>query len=176
MVTERTAPSESAPRPAGRGGSAWLVPMTEERFAAFFEESVLGYAENNVRAGRWSAEAAVAASRAEHLRLLPQGLRSPDQYLRTIVAEPGRVGDLWYAVQGDHGPKGVWIYWIGIDAAHRRHGYAEAALRAVEEDARRLGLDRVGLHVFAFNAGARALYQQAGFETTNLVMWKTLSR
>jgi RimJ/RimL family protein N-acetyltransferase len=151
--------------------------MSEERFRAFFEESIAGYAEDNRRAGRWSKEGALAASRAEHERLLPQRLATPDHYLRSILdgSTGRRVGDVWYAVRGEDGPKAVWIFWLGIDPDHRRHGYAAGALEAVEEDARRLGLDRVGLHVFAENTGARALYDRMGFEMTNVVMWKRLA-
>jgi RimJ/RimL family protein N-acetyltransferase len=155
-----------------------LEPMTEARFAPFLEESIRGYAADNVRAGRWSPDQAVDASRKEHARLLPDGVRSPDQFLRTIhdATTGERVGDLWYAHRGEGGPKQVWIFWIGIDPAHRRHGYAAEALKAVEVEARRLGSDRVGLHVFAYNTSARALYERLGYETTNLVMWKSVPR
>lgn len=151
-------------------------PMTPERFAAFFEESVARYAEENIRTGRWDASNGLAQSRAEHERLLPQGLETPHEYLRSIVeaASGERVGDLWYSHRSEGGPKQVWIFWIGIDPAHRRRGYAGEALRSVEVEARRLGSTRVGLHVFAFNTGARSLYEQLGYAATNVVMWKEL--
>jgi ribosomal protein S18 acetylase RimI-like enzyme len=154
-----------------------IEPMTEERFAPFLEENIQKYADQNVRSGRWEAGTAVELSRADHARLLPQGLASPDEFLRSIFdSDSGeRVGDLWYSHRGDGGPKQVWIFWIGVDPAHRRHGYATAALRYVETEARRLGCEKVGLHVFAFNTGARTLYEGLGFEATNLVMWKKLS-
>jgi RimJ/RimL family protein N-acetyltransferase len=153
-----------------------LEPMSDADFAVFFERSIADYAEDNVRAGRWDPANAREASRADHDRLLPQGMRTPDHYLRAIrdAGTGGRVGDVWYAVRSEGGPPGIWIFWLGVDPAHRRHGYAAAALAAVEEEARRLGVLRIGLHVFAFNAGARALYERLGYETTNLVMWKSV--
>lgn len=153
-----------------------VEPMTEQRFATFLEESVVRYAEENVRTGRWDATGGVEHSRAEHARLLPQGLASPNEYLRSIFAtETGEpVGDLWFSHRSEAGPKQIWIFWIGIDPAYRRHGYAIEALRTIEVEARRLGSTRVGLHVFAFNTGARALYERLGYEPTNLVMWKEL--
>jgi RimJ/RimL family protein N-acetyltransferase len=153
-----------------------VEPMTEARFTAFLEENIVRYAEGNVRTGRWDPSNGVASSRAEHARLLPHGLATPHEYLRSIFADGSeeRVGDLWYSHRSEGGPKQVWIFWIGIDPAHRRHGYAAEALRAVEADARRLGSTRVGLHVFAFNTGARALYEKLGYAPTNVVMWKEL--
>ena len=155
-----------------------VEPMTEARFTAFLEESVTRYAEENVRSGRWDPASALEASRTEHEKLLPQGLKTPNEYLRSIfVAETAeRAGDLWYSHRSENGPKQVWIFWIGIDEAHRRRGYAGEALRAVEAAARDLGSSRVGLHVFGFNTGARALYEQLGYVATNLVMWKDLAR
>jgi GNAT superfamily N-acetyltransferase len=153
-----------------------LEPMTPERAAAFLEESIRRYAEDNTRSGRWTPDVAMDASRKEHEKLLPDGLDSADQFLRTVHdgASGVRVGDLWYAHRSEGGPKQVWIFWIGIDPQHRRRGYAADALRAVELEARRLGSDRVGLHVFGFNSGARALYEGLGYEVTNLVMWKSV--
>jgi RimJ/RimL family protein N-acetyltransferase len=153
-----------------------VEPMTEERFLAFLEESIVRYAEENVRTGRWDSASGIEHSRAEHARLLPQGLATPEEYLRSIFAGDSgeRVGDLWFSHRGEGGPKQIWIFWIGIDPAHRRHGYAIEALRTIEVEARRLGSTRVGLHVFAFNSGARALYERLGYEPTNLVMWKEL--
>jgi RimJ/RimL family protein N-acetyltransferase len=155
-----------------------LEPMTEDEFGPFFEASVARYARENTRSGRWSEDGATSRSRREHEQLLPQGLRSPDQFLRTVrdAATGERVGELWFALRSEDGPKQVWIFWLGIDAPHRRKGYGAAALRAVEDEARRLGVDRVGLHVFAHNTGARTLYERAGFETTNVVMWKPVPR
>jgi RimJ/RimL family protein N-acetyltransferase len=153
-----------------------VEPMTEERFTAFLEETIVRYAEENVRTGRWDAAGAVEHSRAEHARLLPQGLATPHEYLRSIFAGDSgeRVGDLWFSHRSEGGPKQIWIFWIGIDPAHRRHGYAIEALRAIEVEARQLGSTRVGLHVFASNSGARALYERLGYAPTNLVMWKEL--
>ena len=51
-----------------------------------------------------------------------------------------------------------YIYDIEIDPQHRRHGHAYRALLALEEEARRLELAGVALHVFRHNITAQALY------------------
>jgi RimJ/RimL family protein N-acetyltransferase len=151
-----------------------LEPMTSEELRAYLERSIPEYAQDHVASGRWRAEDAVARSRAEHDELLPNGVATPDHYLRTVWDAEGkvRVGEVWYALQRQEGSPQLFVYWIGIDEAHRRNGYASEVLREVEREARRLGASRVALHVFGGNAGARALYERLGFVTTNVLMAK----
>ena len=153
-----------------------LAPMTPEELRSYLERSIPEYAQSHVESGRWRAEDAVARSRAEHDELLPNGVATPDQYLRTVWdAEQGvRVGEVWYALQRQEGSPQLFVYWIGIEEAHRRRGYATDVLREVEREARRLGASRVALHVFGGNTGARALYERLGFVTTNVLMAKTV--
>ena len=53
---------------------------------------------------------------------------------------------------------------------------ARAAMIAIEDEVRQLGIDRIGLHVFGHNRGAWALYDQLGYEVTNVNMAKTITR
>lgn len=57
---------------------------------------------------------------------------------------------------------------------YRRCGYGWQALQALEQNVRALGLDTIGLHVFGHNHAARALYEKAGYEVTNINMAKKL--
>jgi len=155
-----------------------LEPMTPDELQAYLDRSVPEYAADHVRSGRWRPEDAVERSRAEHQQLLPKGVDTPDQYLRTVV-DPDvgeRVGEVWYALQRQDGSPQLFVYWIGIAERHRRKGYASAVLLQVEDEARRLGAARVVLHVFADNVGARALYETLGYSTTNLLMAKSVRR
>ena len=61
-----------------------------------------------------------------------------------------------------------------IDEGYRRQGYGTQAMRAVEQEVRALGIDRIALHVFGHNHPARALYEKVGYEETNLHMAKNL--
>ena len=58
--------------------------------------------------------------------------------------------------------------------ACRRRGYAYAAMRRAEARARAAGAERLGLHVFGGNVGARALYRRLGLEETDVMMAKWL--
>jgi ribosomal protein S18 acetylase RimI-like enzyme len=53
--------------------------------------------------------------------------------------------------------------------------YGRALLSAVEAEAARLGLTRIGLHVFGHNRVAIRFYETSGYVVTNLVMAKDLT-
>lgn len=153
-----------------------LVPMTQEQLDAWLPGAIEGYADEHASTGRWSREEALRLSREEHEKLLPQGVATPDQHLWTIVrsSDGQRVGILWMAVRDDP-TRHAFIYNIEIDEAFRRRGYAEQAMVCLEDEARKLGLDTIRLHVFGSNAAARPLYEKLGYATTNVLMAKTLA-
>lgn len=152
-----------------------LSPMTEPELGPYLEEAVAGYAEDNVRSGRWKADEALALSRAEFGRLLPQGLATAGQHLFTIRDDAGApVGAIWLAEDRQGSLPRGFIYDLVVAPAHRRRGHGRAAMLLIEEVARGLGLSDLGLHVFGFNVGARALYESLGYEITHLNMAKAL--
>ncbi len=153
---------------------ARLDPMTPEEYRAFLEWIVPEYANDHVRAGRWRPNDALERSRAEFDQLLPQGVETADHFLRTIHDEQTgtRVGEVWYALRELEGWPMVFVYWIGILKDHRRKGYAAQAFREIESEAKKLGAERIALHVFSDNEGAIAFYRQLGYIPTDLIMSK----
>jgi RimJ/RimL family protein N-acetyltransferase len=151
-----------------------LVAMSAEEFQTFLGWSIPDYAEAHVKAGRWNPNDAVERSKAEHAQLLPNGVETPDNYLRTVYDDAlGRqVGEVWYALQKQDGWPQLFVYWIGIGKEFRQRGYATEVFRLLEAEAKRLGAARIALHVFGDNVGARALYEKLGYVTTNIVMAK----
>ena len=53
---------------------------------------------------------------------------------------------------------------MGVDAEHRRRGIGERLILAALDHARRIGLERIELQVYAENAAAIALYRMHRFE------------
>jgi RimJ/RimL family protein N-acetyltransferase len=154
-----------------------LIPMTEQEFQTFQNQSIQDYAQDHVQAGRWSQQEALQQATQEFQELLPQGLHSPDQYLYMIVDNPSeqRVGLLWFAVRTQATQKMVFVYDVVIFEAFRRHGYATQAFQTLEDHARELGATSIGLHVFGHNHAARDLYEKLGYMPTNIQMVKQLS-
>jgi hypothetical protein len=103
-----------------------LVPMTESEYEVYLEQSVEEYAREHVRAGRWSEEEASDEARRELQAVLPQGVRTPGQYLSLITDEQlqKRVGVLWFAVRTRAGRQEAFVCDIVIFEEFRRHGYA----------------------------------------------------
>lgn len=154
--------------------------MQNSAFAEYRESSIRGYAEENVAAGRWPAEGAMERSAADYLDSLPQGLATPDNFLYEIHSSAidgipsHRVGYLWYAIVTKNGVRAGYVYDLEVSPEFRRQGHAECAFAALEPIARELKLASIGLHVFAHNAGAQALYAKLGYKVTGLNMVKHL--
>ena len=155
-----------------------LATMSPAAFESFLRAAIGSYARQNVASGRWSVESALDLSRAEHDRLLPQGLATKGAHLFEILDSESNVtvGTLWLAVQNHAGCPAGYVYNVEIDQVHRRKGHARRALQLLEPICLELGLSSVGLNVFAFNIPARRLYEALGYEATAITMRKILRR
>jgi ribosomal protein S18 acetylase RimI-like enzyme len=164
------------PALAGINAVTILVPMSAESWPHYLDAAVAGYANDNVDAGRWPAEGALARAQADFDISLPQGLATPDNYLFEIkIAEAGpTIGFLWFAVVQKNGLRSAFVYDVEIKPEFRRQGHAAAAFKALEPLVRKLGLTSIGLHVFAHNPGAQALYRKLGYAVASVNMLKQL--
>ncbi len=155
-----------------------LVPMREEEFDDFLVSSASAYADDNIKSGRWLPEGAHGRALSELRDSLPQGIDTPDNYLFDILASPGGtvVGYVWCAIQENCGQRSAFVYDVEIKPEFRRQGHASKAFAAIQEHMAALEIESLGLHVFAFNEGAIALYRKLGFEVTGLNMQKKLGK
>lgn len=153
-----------------------LIPMREEHFAPFMEEAVTSYAQDNATVGRWPEAESLARARAEFSHLLPDGLATRDHFLYEIIDQGTgeTVGFMWFAVQGPHDARAGYLYNIRVKPEFRGRGHASAALMLLEGVASQMGLRGIGLHVFAFNSAAQALYRSLGYGITGFNMLKPL--
>ena len=153
-----------------------LVPMSSTIYEQYLDAAVRAYADENVESGRWSADGALERSRDDFSKSLPEGLNTPDNYLFEIKSdEKGpTVGFIWFAVVERHGLKSAFVYDVEVKPEFRRQGHARAAFEALEPLVTELGLSSIGLHVFAHNPGAQALYDELGYKVTSINMLKNL--
>jgi ribosomal protein S18 acetylase RimI-like enzyme len=151
-----------------------LVTMPAEAFDKYIAAAIKGYAEQNTLSGRWPASLAQELSRTEHEKLLPQGLATKDNYFFEIQSPEQNcvVGSVWVAVIERTGVRMGYVYDVKIDESYRRQGHATRAFRALESFIQSLGLATIGLNVFAYNTGAKALYESLGYGVTNHFMQK----
>ncbi len=154
-----------------------LRPMSEDAYTAWRGQAVADFAQGRERSAGVTAVDAMADAQAEFDRLLPAGLDTPGTHLFTALdAWSGApVGMVWLAERGDGASRQGFIYDILVSPQVRGQGYGRALLSAVEAEAARLGLPRIGLHVFGHNHVAIRLYETSGYVVTNLVMAKDLT-
>lgn len=152
-----------------------LVPMSEGQFASYEHDSVLRYAEENIKAGYRTKGDAVQKAKEDHLRLLPSGLATPNNFLLVIQDAPSGqpVGELWFRIE-DGERRIAFIYDLFLKKEFRGKGYGKAAIRALEDLARSKGIEALYLHVFAHNPVAVHLYEGSGFKVKSMNMEKRL--
>lgn len=137
--------------------------MTPERFHGFAAHSEAAFAEDLVASGRYSAEAAATESHRQMTLELPDGVDSTGQLLFTAHADGEEVGILWLGERTRAGRPHVFVLDIEVAPEHRRRGHGREIMLAAEQEARRIGAASIGLHVFGFNTGAIALYEELGY-------------
>jgi ribosomal protein S18 acetylase RimI-like enzyme len=146
-----------------------LEPMSEDQYKPWRAEAEAHYAQSVAASGQ-SAEAAARTAADTYAQLLPEELATPGHHLWHAYDGERRVGFLWVKVTHET----AFVYNVAVEENLRRQGYGRAIMLAAERWCHVNGLTRIGLHVFAHNAGARALYEQLGFTETGRNMAKDL--
>lgn len=140
-----------------------LRSMTAEEYAAYYDCSIRGFAEQMVEmGGQQDAEAAWAESERQMLMLMPDGLGTEGQHLLVAESEGERVGIVWVGTRQDRADL-WWVWDLEIDEGFRGRGLGRAAMLAAEAYVKERGVDRLGLNVFGGNAAAIALYDDLGY-------------
>ena len=68
----------------------------------------------------------------------------------------------------------VYILHVSVNRSHQRKGVATALFSAVTALAKDVGIRRVGLDVWSFNADAIAFFEREGVEIARHIMIKNL--
>ena len=151
--------------------------MSASSYEANLQAAIARYAEGNVASGRWPRSEASERSRESFAAILPDGLQTPNIHLLEIVEQESNqvVGSLLFAVIGPDAERSAFVYDLHVLPQFRRRGYATLAFAELETIVRDLGLSAIGLHVFAHNAGAQALYAKLGYAATGINMRKSIA-
>lgn len=122
----------------------------------------------------WVAEMDGRVVGAVHLLLGPGDAGG---LMRRLAGEVGALRALRAALvfgllgEGGGEPGEAYVDELGVDASARRRGVGRALLSACEAEARRAGRSRLTLWVTMDNAGARRLYEGAGFRVRRRRRW-----
>ncbi|WP_454859002.1 N-acetyltransferase family protein [Promicromonospora soli] len=151
-----------------------LRHMGAQSFPAWYERSRAAYANDLIATGQ-TPEKAHRYSDESMADSFPSGAPSPGHAIFDVVDDAGEtVGYLWIGPDTSDDAGSWWIWDIEIDADKRGRGLGRMAMVLGEEYARGQGAHTLGLSVFAFNTGARGLYESLGYETTTVKMHKRL--
>ena len=155
-------------------GTIRLIPMTESEFETYLEVAIPEYAQDKAQTGDWSRDEALERSRKSYENELPQGINTENNYLFRIQIEESeeKIGMIWMKHEAPR--KRGFIFDISLDESQRGKGYGKQTMLALEEKARELGVETIGLHVFAKNAVAMKLYNGLGYEVTSQNMTKRI--
>ncbi|MHA6532660.1 GNAT family N-acetyltransferase [Paenibacillus sp. BAC0078] len=153
-----------------------LVPMDETAFQFFISQSTRDYAEDKIKAGAWDAEIAMQLSKEAMSKYLPKGLHTEGAHLYSVVEEESetQAGYIWFNVTEGHRSREAFIYDIYIFEPFQGKGYGKQALLALDEEARKMNVAKIGLHVFGQNTRAFELYKKMGYLVTDITMSKEL--
>jgi ribosomal protein S18 acetylase RimI-like enzyme len=148
--------------------NATLHRLDADGAAELAREVEPGYADGMERQGGIPREAARRKAAADCAKLLADETGAAFR----IEVEGERAGYLWVGEQTGPAGRMLWIYDVFVDEAFRGRGLGRKALLLAEDEARRRGLDLVGLNVFGGNEVARGLYRSLGYDEVAVLMRK----
>jgi GNAT superfamily N-acetyltransferase len=146
-----------------------LRPLREDELDGWVSRSREGYAREMIEHGGLSETEAREKARDDFATYL--GTAGHGVFVLEDDASGAHVGDLWLAERRG----ALAILDLHVEAGLRGRGYGRAAMLLAEDEARRRGLERINLNVFARNAVARSLYESLGYQERSVSMSKSLA-
>lgn len=151
-----------------------LKEMTVLDFNTYLTHAIDDYAKDKIEAGTWSSTEALQLSEESFAKLLPNGIKTKNNYLFNIVSDNNqKVGILWIYIHREITQK-IFIYDFEINESNRQKGYGRETLTELSKFAKDNNISQIDLHVFAHNTTAIHLYETSGFKPTDISMTKYL--
>jgi ribosomal protein S18 acetylase RimI-like enzyme len=146
-----------------------LRPLREDELDDWVSRSREGYAREMVEHGGFPETEAREKARDDFATYL--GTAGQDVFALEDDSSGERVGELWLV---DH-RGALAVLDVYVEEGLRGRGYGRAAMLLAEDEARRRGLERISLNVFAGNTVARSLYESLGYQERSVYMSKSLT-
>lgn len=152
-----------------------MQEMTAEEFEEFIQYSIHEMSRHRAKEAGTSPAECVSLVEEEVKKHLPEGRKTQGHYFYALKNETKIAGRLWFGRRGVGPAEKVFIFDVVVDEEYRGKGLGRFMLQWLERKTHQLGLTTISLHVFAYNAAARSLYESEGYSVTNLYMAKTVS-
>jgi ribosomal protein S18 acetylase RimI-like enzyme len=143
-----------------------LTRIDSNKFPSWRVASVKRYAEANVAAGVWQEDGSMEKAEKDADKLLYQGAETPGNHIWEIEADNEVIGSVWIKVVPNEGSTNAFIYDIELSPTYQGRGFGQASMLALEEEAKRIGVRKIGLRVFSYNEAAYRLYKKVGYRET----------
>ena len=147
-----------------------LRPLRDDEYDAWDAAHRAEYERGLVEHVGMPRERAAAKVERDLGYVLPDGLATANTWIWSVEDDGRVVGTVFLGVRDG----GAWLYDITIAEDERGKGYGRAAMTALEDEARALGYDTIGLNVWGGNDVARGLYRSLGWAEESVQMRKTL--
>ena len=154
--------------------------MTQAMYNNFIKKAIQQYAEEVAQSKGIDLDKALQLSNKEFNSLLPNGLKSENHYLNTIINdEKENIGIMWFSTESDYGKNEAFLCDIEINKEYRGKGYGRESMDLLESKVKEFNMHTISLHVFLHNKIACSLYNKIGYKEVKrgkagVIMKKTL--
>lgn len=115
-----------------------LIEMNQEEFDQWAPRSRNSYAQDKVRANGFTERESLEIAEKDFLRLLPDGLRSKDNFLFSMKNDANiNVGYIWFSIRGSADNRKAFICDIIVEETYRGQGLGRKAMILVEEEVKK---------------------------------------
>lgn len=156
-----------------------LIAMDKEQYEDFMAFTLVSYMKEKIKAGTWIPEHAESRALEDMSRILPKGYSTENAYFYRVIdmelPTPAVIGFIWFNLYRRNNKNELFLYDITILDEYQDQGYGTKTMFLLEEEARKLKADLMGLHVFGHNERALHLYQKMGYDARSITLYKELS-
>ena len=156
-----------------------LVAMDKEQYEDFMAFTLVTYMKEKIKVGTWIPEHAESRALEDMSRILPKGYSTENAYFYRVIdmelPTPAVIGFIWFNLYRRNHKNELFLYDITILDEYQDQGYGTKTMFLLEEEARKLEADLIGLHVFGHNERALHVYQKMGYDARSITLYKELS-
>ncbi|MDN5303176.1 MAG: hypothetical protein PWP46_55 [Fusobacteriaceae bacterium] len=145
-----------------------LKLMSEEDFQIIKGKMIADYSKSKVTIGVWAEEEALELAKETFNTLLKNGLATKKHYFYNIYKNDEKIGYTWNAIPD----REMFIYNVEVFEKYKDMEYEDEIMKKIEENAKKLGANRITVHLFGNSIELLKMYQKMGYQLTDITICK----